>query len=159
MISQAYFEYPAAQLQAKWFGNPAATLEAIEKTEKRLQVTLPDDYKEFLAIANGFHAFSDVEPTFHEVENIEYLRNVDQEFIDIWRDTGNEDIASFLQASIVVAGLEDEQFFLLIPPTNNVSHWQYWKFASWIPGEEPFDNLKDYFQDALEFLREDAIDL
>jgi cell wall assembly regulator SMI1 len=160
MIAKAAYEFTEVQRQSQWLGSPAATPEAIQKTEERLQITLPEDYKEFLSISNGFYAVSsDVDPTFHAVEKIDYLRNIDQEYIDIWRETGNHDIAPLMEASILVAGFDEEQYFLLIPPTETTSHWQYWKFASWIPGEEPFDNLEHYFKEALEFLREDPIDL
>lgn len=154
MIRLDEFHYPEEQLQSKWFGNEPATTDAIQQTEERLQVTLPEDYKEFLAIANGFHAFSDIEPTFHTVAYIDYLKNKDAELIQIWKETGNEDIAHVLTQSILIAGFEEEQQFLIIPPSEENKHWRYWKFASWFPGEEPFDNLEDYFENALEFLNE-----
>ncbi|AXG71666.1 SMI1 / KNR4 family (SUKH-1) [Kordia sp. SMS9] len=155
MIRLAEFDYSEAQLQAKWFGNEPATNETIQKVEEKLKVSLPEDYKEFLSITNGFHAFSDVEPTFHPVETIDYLRTIDREFIKIWRETGNEEIADVLAQSIVVAGMNDEQLYLLIPPSEECKNWRYWKFASWIPGEEAFDSLKHYFKDTLSYLKGD----
>ncbi|WP_298516599.1 SMI1/KNR4 family protein [uncultured Kordia sp.] len=156
MIRLDEFHYPKEQLQSKWFGNPPADSNSIEQAEARLQVTFPDDYKEFLSIANGFHAFSDIEPTFYTVESIDYLKNMDAELIKIWRETGNEDLADVLAQSILIAGFEEEQQFLLIPPSEASKNWRYWKFSSWYPGEEPFDSLKDYFTNALEFLKEES---
>lgn len=156
MIRLDEFHYPEKQLQAKWFGNEPATTDAIEKAEERLQVKFPEDYKEFLSITNGFHAFSDVEPTFHMVDYIDYLKNMDAELIKIWEETGNEDLAHVLAQSILVAGFEEEQQFLIIPPSDTYKDWRYWKFAAWFPGEEPFDNLENYFKNVLEFLTEEA---
>ena len=154
MIRLAEFEYTEAQLQSEWFGNQPATLNLIEEAESKLHVTLPEDYKEFLLISDGFYAFNDVEPTFHTVETIDYLRNVDAELIQIWKEDGNEEVAAVLEQSIIVAGIDEEQSFLLIPPSENNQNWNYWKFASWIPGEELFDSLKHYFEDALDFMKE-----
>jgi cell wall assembly regulator SMI1 len=154
MIRLAEFEYTKAQLQSKWLGNQPATLNLIEEAESKLHVTLPEDYKEFLLTSNGFYAFNDVEPTFHTVETIDYLRNVNAELIQIWKETGNEEVAAVLEQSIIVAGINEEQSFLLIPPSENNKSWNYWKFATWFPGEEPFDSLKDYFEEALDFMKE-----
>jgi len=154
MIRLAEFEYTEGQLQSKWLGNQPATLNLIEEVEKKLSIILPEDYKEFLLISNGFYAFDDVEPTFHTVETIDYLRNVNAELIQIWKETGNEEVAAVLEQSIIVAGIDEEQSFLLIPPSETNLNWKYWKFASWIPGEESFDSLKHYLEEALDFMKE-----
>lgn len=52
----------------------------------------------------------------------------------------------------MIAGLEDEQQFLIIPPNSKNGNWKYWKFANWIPGEEEYENLKDYLENVIEFL-------
>ncbi len=54
-----------------------------------------------------------------------------------------------LSKSIIVAGKQEEQWFLLIPPTNVNDNWKYWKFASQIPGEIEYNNLTEYFLDTL----------
>jgi len=166
MIRVAEFEefchlnhYPERQVQSKWFGNPPINASTIQEAEERLQVTLPEDYKGFFSIANGFYSFSNVDPTFHSVDVIDYLKNIDAELIEIWREGENEyyiaDIestADVLAQSILIAGFGEEQYFLLIPPSETNKTWRYWKFAAWIPGEKPFDNLEDYFKNVLESL-------
>ncbi|WP_120275255.1 SMI1/KNR4 family protein [Mangrovibacterium diazotrophicum] len=153
MLRLAEFEYSESQIKLKWFGNEPATLNIIEENEKRLEIKLPEDYKDFLLIANGFHAFNTVEPTFHPVNKIDYLKNIDPELIKIWKQTGNVEIGEILEQSIIIAGIGEEQLFLIIPPDSKNTNWRYWKFASWIPGEEPYNDLNQYFNEVLDFMK------
>ena len=41
--------------------------------------------------------------------------------------------------------------FFLIPPENDNTEWEYWKFANWIPGEEVYVSLRAYFESSLDF--------
>lgn len=129
--------------------------DAVTALEQKLNTALPDDYKTLLAITNGLKAPIDTEPSFLPAERVDYLNNVDAELINIWRETGNEEIADLLATSILVAGRDEEQQFLLLPPHTHSPHWQYWKFAHWIPGEEPYDNLTAYFDSVVVFMQEE----
>ena len=122
-------------------------------TEERLKIHLPQDYKDFMKIANGFHAFSNVEPTFHPLDRIDYLIKIDPELISIWKDHGNRDVGEVLENSIIIAGISEEQYFLIIPPDSNNKTWRYWKFASWIPGQEPYKDMIEYFNAVLNFMK------
>ncbi|KAF5624483.1 hypothetical protein F52700_9652 [Fusarium sp. NRRL 52700] len=57
------------------FSLPPATDEQISSLEKRLKVTLPDDYKEFLRITNGFggtwNGFH-LDPPLHSVDDVQW---------------------------------------------------------------------------------------
>lgn len=131
---------------ALWISYAPATDDQIAALEQRLGVSLPADYRDFLAVTDGMEAPSSTEPYWSSTELVDYLRDYDPELIQIWRETGNEEIADQLERSILVAGRDDEQQFLLIPPTDGYDQWQYWKFAHWIPGEEPYDGLVEYFE-------------
>ena len=136
------------QIKNNWIGNLPATQKEIEETESRLGIKLPADYKEFLKIANGYPTYNNaVEPSFEKVSEIQYLRVFDPETIQIWIKTGNDEIGKKLNQSIIVAGKQEEQWFLLIPPIEENDTWKYWKFASWIPGEIEYKNLTEYFLD------------
>lgn len=147
-------DFTDIQQQTAWIGHPATDLAQIELAEKRLDVKFPPDYRAFLLLTNGFEATSLIDPRFMPVEEVELLKNIDPDLIEIWRETGNEDIADQLAGSICVAGIGEEQHFFLIPPTAKDGQWQYWKFAHWIPGEEAHTGLKAYFQSVLDFLEE-----
>jgi cell wall assembly regulator SMI1 len=47
-------DFTEEQKKSKWLGCAPATEEAIQAAEKRLNCSLPTDYKVFLRIYNGF---------------------------------------------------------------------------------------------------------
>lgn len=54
--------------------------------------------------------------------------------------------------SILVGGIDQAQYFLLIPPKQTDAEWQYWKFAAWQPGEIRYCDLSDYLNQVIAFL-------
>ena len=115
---------------------------------------MPQDYIEFLKISNGFPPTSAVDSTFLPIEEIGLLKEKDKQLVDIWCNSGNG-INEELQNAILVTKVHEEQYFLLIPPITKNNSWQYWKFASWIPGEEPYKNIESYFQSIKEFIQDE----
>lgn len=148
------FTFTEEQTKNNWIGNSPAFIEDITQVEKLLNIILPDDYKDFLKVSNGFHASNSVEPTFISVDKIDYLKNIDPELINIWIETGNTEIEIELKNSIVIGGINEEQYFLLIQPTEKNTKWRYWKFASWIPGEEEYIDLINYWNHVISFNQE-----
>ncbi len=138
------------QLDMHWIGYDPALKSEIENIEKRLGVSFPVDFVEFLMLSNGFHAASSVEPSFCPVNQIDYLKNVDPELIEIWIETGNSEVGNKLKTALKVGGFDEEQYFFLIPPKNKKSNWEYWVFAAWAPGETVYHSMNEYFQSVLE---------
>jgi hypothetical protein len=143
-------EYTKMQIDSSWIGYSPVRQKEIEKTEKRLRISLPQDYKDFLMLTNGFQATSNVEPSFAGCNKIDFLRNVDNELCQIWIKDGVKEVGHKLKTAIKVGGFDEEQYFFLIPPSNNNPNWEYWVFASWSPGETIFHSLYEYFQFVLE---------
>lgn len=146
----AYENASKFQIENHWLGLEPAKTEEVFKAEKRLNIILPEDYKAFLEITNGFSAPNTVEPTFMKVEEIDYLNNIDPNLVKIWSEN-NDEAGNNLKKSILVAGKSQEQYFLLIPVDSTKNKWKYWKFASWYPGEHEYKSLENYFKDVLEF--------
>lgn len=156
-IKSEDISYSNEQIEANWIGNNPSKIVDIESVEKNLGVKLPQDYKDFLLITNGFSATRNgTEPRFEAVENIDYLVNIDNFIVEIWNQEGLEDIGQELARSILIAGIEEEQYFLIIPPKSAEDPWKYWIFASWLPGEIPFENLLDYFKSTLESIEKEG---
>lgn len=154
-ILQSEFTYTEEQTSAKWLGSSPALLNDIVALEDKLQITLPADYKEFLSITDGFSTPNEnIEPSFVSAAKVGYLKDIDPELIETW--IGNDellDVGIKLARSIVVGGIGEEQYFLLVPPLYGYEDWEYWKFATWIPGEDPYEGMEHYFINALDFLK------
>jgi cell wall assembly regulator SMI1 len=146
-IKSEDFNFTSEQIENNWLGNIPASEKQIFEAENKLGVKFPEDYKEFLRITNGFSAPNDVEPSFEEIEKIDYLKNIDESIIETYNLVE-------LEHAIIVGGISEEQYFLLLPPKTENEKWKYWKFANWIPGEEQYSNLKDYFREVLNFITE-----
>ncbi|WP_205940742.1 SMI1/KNR4 family protein [Pedobacter paludis] len=154
-IRQGEFIFTDEQMESKWLGNAPASATEIKQLEEKLQIVLPKDYKDFLLISNGFATPNEnIEPSFEKTENVGFLKDIDPKLIEIWINNDELlDVAIKLSRSIVVGGIGEEQYFLLVPPLLENEGWEYWKFASWIPGEDPYEGMENYFINALDFLK------
>lgn len=151
------FDFTEEQRQSKWLGVKPASDAEIETAEKSLRIKLPQDYIDFLKITNGFPPYDNsISVNFVPVDKIDYLINVDDDLVEIWNNYGTEEVGEALSQSIIVGGIKEEQSFLLIPPNEKQKKWRYWKFASWIPGEEEFKDLSDFFKHELDFLKRET---
>jgi len=153
-IELADLEFTQDQIKNKWLVNEPTSEVDLKLTEKRLGVKLPNDYKEFLRITNGFTAPNDVEPSFERFDKIDYLKNLNNHLIEVWNTEGIADIGKQLGCSIVIGGINEEQIFLLIPPNSSSENWKYWKFSSWQPGEVEFKNLQHHLNEVLDFIND-----
>tara|TARA_R110000744_G_scaffold379132_1_gene496479 strand:- start:628 stop:1146 length:519 start_codon:yes stop_codon:yes gene_type:complete len=153
-IELADFEFTQEQTENKWLGTKPASENEIQLTEKRLGIEFPADFKQFLSISNGFSAPNDIEPNFEPSDKIDFLKNIDSFIIEAYSINGIENIGKQLEKSILVGGINQEQYFLLIPPNSTNEKWKYWKFANWHPGEEEHESLESYFKEVLNFLNE-----
>ncbi|HWW43134.1 SMI1/KNR4 family protein [Pedobacter sp.] len=141
------------QIESEWIGNEPAEIDAIETTEKNLGIKLPQDYKDFLLITNGFAAIrNNTQPRFETVDCIDYLINIDSYVVEIYNQESLKDTGNELARAILIGGIDEEQYFLLIPPKSPEEDWKYWMFASWLAGEYPYKNLIDYFTNVLKDL-------
>jgi hypothetical protein len=135
------------QINSRWLGNKPANANAIKLAQEKLHVAFPQDYIDFLNITNGFPQCISTEVSFLPVEKVDYLINLDKPLVDAWSQFSLElrEMIDCLTRSILIGGHHEEQQFLLIPPGKASDRWRYWKFASWIPGQEEYSDLKEYF--------------
>ena len=140
------FNFTSEQIENNWLGTIPATEKQINDAENKLGIKLPEDYIEFIRITNGFSAPNGIEPSFENIENIDFLKNIDDFVIEAYSYLPE------LENAILIAGISEEQYFLLLPPKSKNEEWKYWKFANWYPGEHPYENLKEYFEDVLRFI-------
>lgn len=154
-ISQKDLDYDKIVYTSRWLGHPPAAASRIRAAEKRLGVALPDDYKSFLLLTNGFRCPDNVGVTFLPIDSIGWLRDLNGELAALWgkpMDEKEVDRAAAFRRSILIGGLHEEQQFLLIPPGGKDKEWQYWYFACWSPGETPYPSLRFFLESQLQLM-------
>jgi hypothetical protein len=154
-IEQKTMEFSEDVLQRKSLSRPPASKEKVKLLEHRLNLTLPEDYRKFLLTSNGFESFSSTGVTLASAEKVDFLRNVDEQLIDIWADSMddiNPEFGEKLKNSIIIGGHEEEQQLLLIPLQK--SGWECWHFSSWMPGEVVYQSFRFYMEDELQKLED-----
>jgi SMI1 / KNR4 family (SUKH-1) len=156
-INKKDIDYEDAVLRSRWLGYPPAQDEQINAAEKRLGIDLPEDYKSFIRVTNGFKAVSNVGVSFLPVDSIGWLRDLDKELVDILgtpmsNDPPDSASATEFRRAILIGGYREEQQFLLIPPAGKEKEWKYWFYAFWTPGITAHPSLRFYLESELQFL-------
>ncbi len=152
-IKKTDFEYEENNISKNWLGFSPAKKDHIAEAETRMNVKLPKEYKDFLAVTNGFYPFS-FTPTLLPVEKIDWLKNLDSQLVKIWSESMKEVDKDFVKSfsnSILIGGHQEEQQLLLIPSTKS-KNWECWFFANWIPGETRYANFRYYMENQLQEL-------
>jgi hypothetical protein len=130
----------------KWAGFPPATDDAITATETRLQRRLPDSYRQFLKISNGWWLTGTAGPMkLWSVEEIRPLAEVQPETAAIWgrsahghRSKVDGTVLPATHYRSVIQISEDNDGFYLLNPLieTRPDEWQAAFHANWIPGAE-----------------------
>ena len=154
-IEQNTINFSDEVLKSKTLSRTTATNAEVKAAENKLKVSFPEDYKKFLLTSNGFENFSHTGVTLSSIDKLDFLTNVDERLVDIWADSMDEVDNSYgdkLKSSIVIGGLEEEQYLLLIQLSNK--KWECWHFSSWRPGEVVYESFRFYMEDELQRLED-----
>lgn len=126
-----------------WAGFPPATDDAIAAAEARLRVRLPESYKAFLKISNGWWLEGTAGPVrLWGIEEIRPLRETQPELVEDWPqdDLVLGDIAMLPDAHLASAlqiSEDNDGFYLLNPRMRHGrGECQACFFATWVPGAE-----------------------
>jgi hypothetical protein len=139
--------------RTKWAGFAPASDPAIEQAEARLGLRLPESYRQFLKISNGWWLLGTAGPLrIWPVEEIRPMAEVEPETVKIWSelphdseaDPGVADLPnSHLGSAIQISEDNDGRYLLnpLIKP--HTDEWQAAFFAPWVPGAECYPSFQD----------------
>jgi len=142
-------------IDAGWIGFPGANSSDIEKAEKRLGLSLPEDYKQFVLTSNGLQSFPRCNPDLLPIGEIDYIKNV------VAPDTYEglcdfpidgiepESLESLLSRGIMISRYPDEQMVWLIAPRQKGGAWETWFFAYWVPGERRYPGFRYFIEHQL----------
>lgn len=142
-------------IDAGWIGFHSASSRDIEEAEKRLGLSLPEDYKGFLLASDGLRSFPRCNPDLLAVSGIDYIKNVvapdtytglcDFPIDAIEPDT----LESLLSRGIIISRYPDEQMVWLIAPCQEGGAWETWFFAYWVPGERRYPGFRYFIEHQL----------
>jgi hypothetical protein len=154
-IQQRDIDFENTVVKSRWLGYTPAKQSIIKATQQRLGISLPEDYKAFLLTTNGFRPTGSTDVSFLPVEKIGWLRDLDGQLVEIAGQPMDKDDSARsagFQRSILIGGLNEEQQFLLVPPGGADKKWQYWFFASWLPGQRAYPSFRFYLEYELQFM-------
>jgi hypothetical protein len=160
---------PAEVLTNRWLGFPGADEAQIRKAEKRLGITLPPSYREFLKISNGWRKTTPFIDKIWPVEEIDWFsRRHQADWIDPWIEGGggiiypipdeeyfvygsNQDVTSmrveYLQTALEISPPGDAAVYLLNPKVIGADgEWEAWFFANWLPGANRYSSFYEMMQ-------------
>jgi hypothetical protein len=144
----------------KWLGREGASEEAIEDTEKRLNLKFPPSYRQFMKFSNGWSVLSNFVGGLRRVEDVELFSKVDpflyeieagspKQFVykaglgDIERDS--DCIPNLLQIGDPVV---DAVTIYMCPKHKNDDEFEVWEFIPWAaaPVMSVYDSFWDFMQ-------------
>ena len=140
-----------------WLGYPPAAEAEIVQLETRLGVRLPESYRQFLQVSNGFRQPGNLVPRLFHCDEVQWFRVRNQETIDIWRsphyfDPTTAEPDSFemcLPDALEISACEivGTAVYLLNPRVvNEDGEWEAFYLAHWIPGANRYDSFWDLMQ-------------
>ena len=142
--------------QGRHLGRAPATAAAIEATESRIGLSLPESYRGFLGASNGFGMYSITGIEILPIERICWLRDANPGLIDAYVQLGDfAALTDKLQASLLIGrDPNDEQQLLLVPADDPASEWECWFFAHWVPGEIRHPTFRYFIESEVHHLNE-----
>jgi SMI1 / KNR4 family (SUKH-1) len=151
LASGEYSHLLAANAPAqKWAGFPPATEAAIAKAEQRLKLRLPDSYRRFLKVSNGWWLAGTSGPTrLWAVEEIRPLAEVDPETVAVWTamedppaDADPGELPNSHVTAVIQISDDNDGRYLLNPLIKLRGHeWQAAFFAHWVPGAQCYESF------------------
>lgn len=140
--------------KSNWLGYDPASNQDILTAEKRLGAKLPDSYKDFLRISNGFKQISSFNWDLMSVDKIDWIRNFDKEFTNLYAkqfkdinpiddekyfnyNEGQRSVdfrSEYLIECLALSDWGDSSILLLNPKVKFGNEWEAWMFANWMPG-------------------------
>jgi cell wall assembly regulator SMI1 len=151
-------------VEAGWLGEPGATEEMIDATERRLGVPLPPSYRQFLAESNGFRQLSPFIWKLFGTAQVDWFRQRNTEWIEAYQiadDISPEEHrhatldsglwrAAYLWSCLQISEEGDSAVVLLNPEVvTPEGEWEAWFFANWVPGVERYRSFREYMEHEL----------
>ena len=145
--------------------NKGASSEALLEAQKRLNTKLPNSYIDFLKYSNGL-LMPDMFVNLLPIEYVDWFYNLNQEWVDIWLEGGDEDEGEEyrdvitgnpvefkvydLKDALQISDTLEGDVLLLNPNKKRDGEWEGWWFSNAHPGVVRYENFYDMLNDYLE---------
>ena len=150
-------------IDKRWLGYPPATNAEIEKKEKELGHNLPDSYKKFFLVSNGFRYISPLLDNLRQLEKIDWALN-NEEQIDLFErfETIDRDEdylvygkcqepysfrGEYFKQSLKISDWFDGMCVYLNPFITHSGEWEVLQFATWYPGTRRFRSFEEFLEE------------
>jgi hypothetical protein len=156
-------DLPVEVVNARWLGYPGATEEQLLSAERRLGISLPLSYREFLAFSNGWRDTSFIYQLW-STNDIEWFHVRHQ----YWADEGVSDFedvteeqhyvygpaqepsiyrSKYLMSALEVSARGDSAIYLLNPSVRfDNDEWEAWFLTTWLPGARRYKSFWEMMQ-------------
>lgn len=162
---------PSEVIEARWLGYLGAEDAEIDGAQIRLNTTFPPSYRNFLKVSNGWRKLDDLIGRLLSIQEIDWLAQRNQEFIDAWTTGvvigggffsvpdeayfvyGDEQDTSllrdeYLQTALEIGGNPEQGLLLLNPQVIfEDGEWEAWFFAYWLPGAVRYRSFRELMQE------------
>lgn len=161
-------EFPSTE----WLGFAGATESSIKSAEVRIGKELPNSYRSFLSISDGWSTTGWNSISLLPCRKIGWLEQIDRDLVRIWGDTGFElvgktseeaqlqpqiDEASFGRTLVIsTQDWANQDYFLLNPwIQNEAGEWQALHFSSEFPGVIRYPSFLKLLEEQIRQLSEE----
>lgn len=164
--------YDKSQILNNWLGFDKASDLDISVKEKSLGLVLPKSYKDFLKTTNGFRQISLFSGNLYSVDTIDWLKNTDKDFIDLFDESDDLLIldseyfdysdsqcsdkfrVKYLKNSIKISDWTDGSIILLNPLVKKDDECEAWIYANWMAGAKRYKSFADLIINELNSTKE-----
>ena len=152
-------------IKDNWLGYPPASEKAIKIREEYLGVSLPNSYKQFLSISNGFRDVSLFLNNLYPVEKIEWARLVEDEwwfdlleqkeahiadfnFLTDGKKQDSFDLGDYhLRSSLKISDWYDGMCVFLNPEIRFGNEWEVLVYSTWNTETERHESFQNFLID------------
>jgi hypothetical protein len=167
---------PEKVIESGWMGFSGATEEEIGDLENRLGVRLPNSYRNFLKISNGWRNTGYFINRVWSTKEVAWFRERHSDWIQAYlvpyRGTlilSDEDYlvyddrqdsavfrVEYLKSALEISDIGDDAIYLLNPEIKNTDgEWEAWLFSNWNPGAVRYQSFLNLMQAERHALLED----
>jgi hypothetical protein len=155
-------DLPGEVAATRWLGNSGCSDRQLDALERRLGARLPNSYKEFLNVTNGWWLATGSVYRLWPTDKVEWLRERHQkDWIEPW-STDQEPVddddyfvygeaqdtvnirPEYLSTALEISEFSDGVIVLLNPKVlTPEGEWEAWFMGSWLPGARRFRSFWD----------------